>query len=106
MKQSLKATLPQLDELTPIREVLDMEFDGQKFIAYCDKNIERKVLAKEYVAGKNVLILIGPEGDFSPEEVEYAMQRGFVPVTLGDSRFRTETAAVFSVFAVHAINQR
>lgn len=106
MKQSLKATLPQLDELTPIREVLDMEFDGQKFIAYCDKNIERKVLAKEYVAGKNVLILIGPEGDFSPEEVEYAMQRGFVPVTLGNSRFRTETAAVFSVFAVHAINQR
>jgi 16S rRNA (uracil1498-N3)-methyltransferase len=51
------------------------------------------------------LILIGPEGDFSPQEVELAMNHGFVPVTFGDSRFRTESAALFGVNAVHAINQ-
>ncbi|MDD2960780.1 MAG: 16S rRNA (uracil(1498)-N(3))-methyltransferase [Muribaculaceae bacterium] len=105
MKQSLKSTLPQLDEMTPIKDVLDMEFSGQKFIAYCDKNIERKVLSKEYKPGSDVVVLIGPEGDFSPEEVDYAISRGFIPITLGDSRFRTETAAVFACFSIHAINQ-
>lgn len=105
MKQSLKASLPVLDEMTPVKEILNMDFNGQKFIAYCDKNIERKVLAKEYKAGSDVLMLIGPEGDFSPEEVALALERGFVPVTLGNSRFRTESAAVFACNAVHVINQ-
>lgn len=105
MKQSLKNTLPQLDELTPIKTVLDMDFDGEKYIAYCDKTIERKVLSRTYTSHSNVLILIGPEGDFSPEEVQYAISHGFTPITLGQSRLRTETAAVFSCFSIHAINQ-
>ncbi len=105
MKQSLKNTLPRLDELTPIKSVLDMDFDGEKYIAYCDKFIERKVLSRTYTPNSNVLILIGPEGDFSPEEVQYAIAKGFTPITLGESRLRTETAAVFSCFSIHAINQ-
>ena len=92
--------------MTAIDKVLDMNFEGQKFIAYCDKEIERKEFVKEYIPGSDVMILIGPEGDFSKEEVNKAIKNGFVPVTLGPSRFRTETAAVFANFAVHTINQR
>lgn len=105
MKQSLKATLPELDEMTPIKEVLEMPFDGQKFICYCDDAIERKLFVKEYKPGVDTMILIGPEGDFSREEVELALKNGFVPVSLGDSRLRTETAAVAACFTCHTINQ-
>ena len=80
-------------------------WQGQKFIAYCDKNLERRNFLKDYEVGSNVLIMVGPEGDFSPEEVEMAMKAGFVPVTLGDSRLRTETAGLFACAAVHAKNQ-
>ena len=83
-----------------------MDFDGDKFIAHCDKDFgERAYLGNLVKKGTNTLILIGPEGDFSPQEVELAMNNGFVPVTFGDSRFRTESAALFGVNAVHAINQ-
>lgn len=105
MKQSLKTVLPQLDELEKFEDVIKGDFSGQKFIAYCDKNIERKDFAKEYKPGNGVVILIGPEGDFSPEEVDLAMANGFIPVSLGESRLRTETAALFAVASVHTINQ-
>ena len=105
MNQSLKTTLPQLDEMTKFETLVKADFDGQKFIGYCDDALPRKSFVKEYKPGSNVLILIGPEGDFSPQEVELAMNHGFVPVTFGDSRFRTESAALFGVNAVHAINQ-
>lgn len=105
MKQSLKATLPKVSELTPIKDIINSNFPGQKFIAYCDKNLERRNFLKDYEVGSNVLIMVGPEGDFSPEEVEMAMKAGFVPVTLGDSRLRTETAGLFACAAVHAKNQ-
>lgn len=105
MKQSLKATLPQLDEMTSVRDVIAMPFDGQKFIAYCDKDTPRKSFAREYHPGSDVLVLIGPEGDFSHEEVDEAIRAGFVPVTFGESRFRTESAAVFACNAVHTLIQ-
>lgn len=106
MKQSLKATLPQLDELTPVMDVINsVGKDGQRFIAYCDKEILRRDLVKEYKKGSDVVIMIGPEGDFSKEEIRAALDAGFVPVTLGKSRLRTETAGVFAVAAVHTINQ-
>ena len=105
MKQSLKATLPKVSEMTPIKDIIKSNFPGQKFIAYCDKNLERRNFLKDYEVGSNVLIMVGPEGDFSPEEVEMAMKAGFVPVTLGDSRLRTETAGLFACAAVHAKNQ-
>lgn len=105
MKQSLKATLPQLDELTPIGEVIKSGFDGKKFIAYCDDEVDRRSFVGEYRKGENVIIMIGPEGDFSKEEVADAIDAGFIPVTLGESRLRTETAGLFACAAIHAINQ-
>lgn len=105
MKQSLKAVLPQLDEMTPVKDVIEVPFDGQKFICYCDDEVERKLLAQEYCPDVDTLILIGPEGDFSKEEVDLALKNGFIPVSLGDSRLRTETAAVAACFMCHTIKQ-
>ena len=105
MKQSLKTRLPELEELTPIDKVFSADFKGQKFIAYCDKEIERREFVKEYVPGKNALVLIGPEGDFSREEISAAIANGFIPVSLGKSRLRTETAGLFACAAIHTINQ-
>lgn len=105
MKQSLKTVLPELCELTPVGDVIKSDFDGHKFIAYCDKEIERRNFACEYKKGENVMIMIGPEGDFSKEEIRASLDAGFVPVTLGDSRLRTETAGVFACAVIHTINQ-
>ena len=108
MKQSLKATLPLLDEMTPVERVLAEPFDGTRCIAYCDEQLpreERHTLAGIYQPGKDVMVLIGPEGDFSPEEVQAATTAGFIPVTLGESRLRTETAGLMAVAAVHALDQ-
>lgn len=108
MKQSLKATLPQLDELTPVEQVLAEPFDGTRCIAYCDDQLpreERKTFAGSYKPGQDVMVLIGPEGDFSPEEVVAFREAGFIPVTLGESRLRTETAGMMAVAAIHALNQ-
>ena len=109
MKQSLKATLPQLDELTPLEQVLAEPFDGIRCIAYCDEMLpreQRRTLADVYRPGQNVMVLIGPEGDFSPEEVTAATAAGFEPVTLGESRLRTETAGMMAVAFIHALNSK
>lgn len=105
MKQSLKATLPQLDELTPIGDFLKNLPDGQRFIAYCDPDIPRRDFVKECAAGSDVTIMVGPEGDFSKEEIRAALDAGFIPVSLGDSRLRTETAGTFACAAIHTLNQ-
>ena len=106
MKQSLKATLPRLDEMTPVNQVIAEFTAGTRCIAYCDEMLprdQRKTLASVYQAGSDVLVLIGPEGDFSPEEVQAATTAGFLPVTLGESRLRTETAGMMSVAWIHAL---
>ena len=66
---------------------------------------QRRALAQEYHPGSNVQVLIGPEGDFSPEEVQAALAAGFIPVTLGESRLRTETAAVMACAIIHTLDQ-
>lgn len=104
-KQSLKSMLPTLDEMTPVMDIINMDFHGDKFIAYCDDAVERKLLSREYRKDVDTMILVGPEGDFSPEEVQAALKNGFVAVSLGDSRLRTETAAVFACATCHVINQ-
>lgn len=105
MKQSLKAYLPRVDELTAFSELVRRPFDGLKLIAHCEKEYER-VLMKDIVQpGRDVLVLIGPEGDFSPAEIALALAGGFQPVSLGRSRLRTETAALAAVHTVALINE-
>lgn len=104
MKQSLKAYLPQLDELTKITEFIRQPFEGQKFIAHCGEQY-RDQLKNVVVPGGNYLILIGPEGDFSTEEIELAIRSNFRPVSLGDSRLRTETAGVVACHTFSLLNE-
>ena len=100
MKQSLKPTLPILNGMTPFDKFIAQPFAGQKFIAHCYEG-DKEPLMQALTPGEDALVLIGPEGDFSPEEVEKAIANGFRPITLGKSRLRTETAALV---AVHLMN--
>ena len=104
MKQSQKSILPQFNEMMKFDDFIKQPFKGQKFIAHCYK--ENQELLKElYTIGENALILIGPEGDFSPEEIQLALDNGFQPISLGDSRLRTETAAIFACSTINILNQ-
>ena len=104
MKQSIKSRLPQIDDLIPFSKLVQQPFEGQKFIAWIDDEV-KDCLCDLYKKGENALILIGPEGDFSPEEAVLAKENGFVPVSLGDARLRTETAALVACHTVQLINQ-
>jgi 16S rRNA (uracil1498-N3)-methyltransferase len=104
MKQSLKAYRPVLNEMTSFRDFVSQDFDGGKYIAHCGP-AERKLFSHILPKGKDALILIGPEGDFSPEEIQLALNNGFHPVSLGESRLRTETAGVVACHTVNLINE-
>lgn len=104
MKQSKQAYLPKLNPMINFEAFISQPFEDQKFIAHCYK--ENQELLKElYVPGQNALILIGPEGDFSPEEVQMALDNGFKPISLGENRLRAETAAVFACSTIQILNQ-
>ena len=105
-KQSLTPYLPVLHELTPYDDFIQSQSQRQcqKFIAHCYKD-EKRLLKEEIERGKDVLVLIGPEGDFSEKEVTDALQAGFVPVSLGNSRLRTETAAVVACHTAILVNE-
>lgn len=105
MKQSLKAVMPRIDNTTPYAKFIEETTQGQRFIAYCDPSIPRKLMSREYVPFQDTTILIGPEGDFSPEEIKLALSEGWIPVSLGDNRLRTETAALVAADTCHIINQ-
>ena len=104
MKQSIKSKLPEIEDVIDFNKLVRQPFDGQKFIAWIDDDVT-ELLCDKYKKGSNALILIGPEGDFSPEEVQLAKDNGFIPVSLGDARLRTETAAVVACHTVNLINQ-
>jgi 16S rRNA (uracil1498-N3)-methyltransferase len=93
MKQSLKCWLPKLNEPARFTDFISNDFPGRKFIAWCETG-EEDLLAKIYSPGVPALLLIGPEGDFSATEIEIAKTAGFIPISLGRSRLRTETAGV------------
>ncbi len=99
MKQSLKFHIPKLNEAIILKDFLEKDLEGQKYIAHCEDG-EKTELRKEEKANKTT-VLIGPEGDFSPAEIEIALQNQFNAVSLGKSRLRTETAGLV---AVHTIN--
>lgn len=108
MKQSQKATLPQLDELQPFNAWLkahtNKSNEVEKYIAHCYDELPKMKLSSIHPRGKKALILIGPEGDFSKEEVKAATAAGFKPVSLGKARLRTETAALVACHTIHLIN--
>ena len=106
-KQSLKYNFPQLEEPSSFKQFLQLAQwpeDSQLFIAHCGDG-ERRSLKTELAPGKSAVILIGPEGDFSPEEVGLAIEAGFVPVSLGESRLRTETAGIVACHTFNLSNQ-
>lgn len=103
MKQSQKATLPRLAGMINFRAFVQQPFEGRKFIAHCEEG-DKTLLKHTYHSGENALVLIGPEGDFSPEEIELAIQQGFEPISLGKSRLRTETAALVACHTLHVLN--
>lgn len=104
MKQSLKAYLPKLNPMTDFKRFIVSGRETQKFIAHCNEG-EKKRLDELYRPGNDVVILIGPEGDFSDEEVKMAFQSGFMPVTLGQSRLRTETAGLVACHSIDFMNR-
>jgi 16S rRNA (uracil1498-N3)-methyltransferase len=104
VKQSLKARLPKLNEMTDFNLFVSQEFKGQKFIAHCREG--EKLLFKDMIRkGENALVLIGPEGDFSENEVKRAEENEFVSIGLGKSRLRTETAGLVACHIFNLINQ-
>jgi len=102
-KQSLKSHLPKLNELTKLSDCIKNAAADLKFIAHCNDG-EKVHLKNAYAVPKNVLILIGPEGDFSNEEVQLALQYGFEAITLGEERLRTETAGIVACHSVRFLN--
>lgn len=100
IKQSLKARLPKLNEMVDFDKFIARDFPGQKFIAHCYEG-EKPLLKNILKPGEDVLVLIGPEGDFSEEEVAKAIKKGFRPISLGKSRLRTETAALVACMITH-----
>ena len=116
MKQSHKAWKPTIEAMQPFKQFISQPFDGQKFIAHCyeadEADAEGEQGASVHLTDRNflgdkvqpngkTLVLIGPEGDFSLEEVKLAMQAGFTPISLGKSRLRTETAALVAVHLLY-----
>lgn len=106
MKQSLKALKPEIDQPVKLMNFLDKEKDStaKKLVCYCYGD-ERHTLQEYYQAGQDALVLIGPEGDFSEREIATALSTGFLPVTLGSCRLRTETAGLYAVTALNFINE-
>lgn len=103
MKQSLRAFLPVLNPSVKLKDFLKKEMKGTKMIAHCG-NGTRDNLLNVYVQGQDAVVLIGPEGDFSETEVKTALEADFKPITIGDYRLRTETAALALCINLNFVN--
>lgn len=104
MKQSLQFYLPKLNEPVAYNTFVKQQRDGQLFIAHCEET-DKKLLKTELHPQQRVTILIGPEGDFSTREIELALAQKYVPVSLSNTRLRTETAAVVAAHSVAFVNE-
>ncbi|QKX07009.1 16S rRNA (uracil(1498)-N(3))-methyltransferase [Aquimarina sp. TRL1] len=104
MKQSLQMHLPTLNPAISLTDFITRSKDeDQLFIAHCEET-NKQSLKDTLKSGKNTLILIGPEGDFSPREIDLALTNNFTPITLGETRLRTETAAIVATHTVSFLN--
>ena len=104
MKQSLQCYLPKLNTAITFKEFIQQSFSGQLFIAHCEES-DKKSLKNQINPNQDITILIGPEGDFSSKEIEMATNHKFLPVALGDTRLRTETAAIVSCHSIAFANE-
>lgn len=104
MKQSLHYFLPKLNEPITFKEFIKKEQKGQKFIAHCEET-GKKSLKNELNLGADCTILIGPEGDFSVKEIQLALDNQYIPVSLGSTRLRTETAAIVACHSIVFANE-
>jgi 16S rRNA (uracil1498-N3)-methyltransferase len=104
MKQSVKAYLPKINEAVKLKDFAAMAFEGKKYIGYCIDN-NRQSLKNCYSKNENALVLIGPEGDFTPDEIEICIKNKFQPITLGKSRLRTETAGLAACQIINFLNE-
>lgn len=104
MKQSLHNYMPELHDAISFSDFIVQPFAGQKFIAHCEET-KRLSLKNALQQHTDILILIGPEGDFSSNEIALAIASGFKPVTLGNTRLRTETAAVVACHSIAFHNE-
>jgi 16S rRNA (uracil1498-N3)-methyltransferase len=103
-KQSLKSRIPEIAEPVSVKDFIRRSGNSLKLIAYCFEGDTRRISIQEALRGfdgTDITVLIGPEGDFSPEEARLAVEQGYIPVHLGSSRLRTETAAVLAATAVY-----
>ncbi|RBQ05277.1 16S rRNA (uracil(1498)-N(3))-methyltransferase [Pedobacter miscanthi] len=105
VKQSIKAYHPKLNDAISFNDFLKEPFEGEQLIAHCIDNGEKQYISKLVAPHQKYLILIGPEGDFTPEEVNLALNKGFKALTLGDNRLRTETAALAVCFEINYLNR-
>ncbi|MCD8740926.1 16S rRNA (uracil(1498)-N(3))-methyltransferase [Mucilaginibacter roseus] len=104
VKQSIKAYHPVLNEPVPFSKFISGNLSGQGFIAHCAPG-EKVSLKNVLEPGSRTTILIGPEGDFADNEITAALNAGYKPITLGESRLRTETAALEACFEVNFLNR-
>ncbi|MBN2166026.1 MAG: 16S rRNA (uracil(1498)-N(3))-methyltransferase [Marinilabiliaceae bacterium] len=105
MKQSLKFTIPILNEPVKFKHFIKNNSSPNRFIAYCDYNSNKKLLKHAYSKNNDALILIGPEGDFSIQEIDDAFNNNFIPISLGKNRLRTETAGIVACNTFSLINE-
>jgi len=104
MKQSLQFYLPKLNPPIAFKDFVNQNFTDQKFIAHCE-DTDKTALKSKLKSKQDCTILIGPEGDFSVKEIEIALLHNFIPVTLGETRLRTETAAITACHSVAFVNE-
>jgi 16S rRNA (uracil1498-N3)-methyltransferase len=103
-KQSLKFRFPKLNEPITFNAFMQSHFSGQLFLAHCEET-DKKSLKYELKPAMKTTILIGPEGDFSSKEIQQSLANNFIPVSLGNSRLRTETAGIVAVHSVAFVNE-
>ena len=104
MKQSNETFLPKLNQAVSFKEFIKQKNEGLNLIAHCEET-DKKSLKEILKPNKNVTMLIGPEGDFSEKEIALALENNFQPVTLGNTRLRTETAAIVACHSVVFFNE-
>ena len=103
MKQSMRAYLPKLNQAVDLQTFLERPVQNNAYIAHCSMSGKTN-LAKEYKAGSDILIMVGPEGDFTDVEIDAAISKGFHPISLGTERLRTETAAITLCIQANTMN--